>query len=129
MSWFFTSGSQSIGASASASVLPEYSGLIFFRVDWFELLVVQGTLKSLLQHHRLKASILWHSAFFMVQLSHLYMTTSKTIALTICTFIGKMISLFLNMLFRFVVLFLPRSKRLLIFWLQSPSTVIWSPRK
>ena len=111
MNQFFASGSQSIGASASASVLPmNYSGLIFFRVDWFGLLAVQGTLKSLLWHHSLKASIVWHSAFFMVQLSHLYMTTGKTIALTIWTFISKVTSLLFNTLSRFVVAFLPRSK-------------------
>ena len=91
MSWLFASGGQSIGASASASVSPsnEYSGLISFRIDWFYLLAVQGTLKSLLQHHSSKASIFWHTAFFRVQLSHPYMTTGKTIALTIQTFVGK----------------------------------------
>ena len=95
MSQFFTSGGQSIGVSASASVLPmNYSGLISFRIDWFDLLAVQGTLKSLLQHHNSKASILWHSAFFMVQLSHPYMTTGKTIALTTQTFVGKVMSAF-----------------------------------
>ena len=92
----------------------EYSGLISCRIYWFDLLAVQGTLKSLLQHHGLKASVLQHSAFFMVQLAHLYMTTGKTIALTIQTFIGKMMSLLFNMLCKFVIAFLPRSKRLLI---------------
>ena len=103
MSQLFASGGQSIGAS---------SGPNSFRIDWFVILAVQGTLKSLLQHHNLKASILRHSAFFMVQLSHLYMTTGKTIALTIKTFVGKVMSLLLNMLSRFVKPFLPRSKRL-----------------
>ena len=103
--------------------------LISFRIDWFDLLAVQGTLKSLLQHHNSKASILCHSAFFMIQLSHPYMTTGKTIALTIPTFVGKVMSLFFNMLSRFVVAFLPRGKRLLISWLQSPSIVILEPKK
>ena len=106
----------------------EYSGLISFRIDWFDLFVVQGTLKSLLQHHSSKASILWHSAFFIVQLSELYMTTGKTIALTRQTFVGKVMSLLLNMLSRLVITFLPRSK-LFIPWLQSPSAVILQPRK
>ena len=103
--------------------------LISFRIDWFDLLAVQGTLKSLLQHHSSKASILWHSAFFMVQLSHPYMTTGKTIALTRRTFVGKVMFLFLNALSRCVMAFLPRSKRLLISWLQSPSAVILEPKK
>ena len=107
----------------------EYSGLIFFRIDGFDLLAVQGTLKSLLQHHSSKAPILRCSAFFAVQLSHPYMTTGKTIALTRRTFVGKVISLLLNMLSRLVITFLPRSKRLLISWLQSPSAVIWEPPK
>ena len=107
----------------------EYSGLISFRMDWFDLLAVQATLKSLLQHHSLKASILWHSAFFMVQLSHPYKATGKTIALTIRTFVSKVMSLLFNMLFRLVIAFLPRSKRLLISWLQSPSAMILKPRK
>ena len=94
-----------------------------------DLLVVQGTLNSLLQHHSLKAAILWHSAFFIVQLSHLYMTTGKTIALTRWTLVGKVMSLLFNMLSRLVIAFLPRSKRLLISWLQSPSAVILEPRK
>ena len=90
----------------------EYSGLISFRIDWFDLLDVQGTIKSLLQHHNSKASVLWHSAFFMVQFSHLYMTTGKAIALTIQTFVSKVMYLLFNMLSRFVITFLPRSKRL-----------------
>ena len=105
----------------------EYSGLISFRIDWFDLLAVQGTLKSLLQHHSSKASILWHSAFFIVQLSHPYMTTGKTIALTRWTFVGKVMSLLFNMLSRFVITFPSRSKRLLISCLQSPSTMIFAP--
>ena len=117
--------------SFSFSISPsnEYSGLISLRIDWFDLLAVQGTLKSLLQHHSSKASILRHSAFFMVQLSHPYMTTGKTIALTRWTFVGKIMSLLFNMLSRLVITFLPRSKRLLISWLQSPSVVILEPRK
>ena len=115
--------------SFSLNISPsnEDSGLISFRMDWLDLLAVQGTLKSLLQHHSSKASILWHSAFFIVQFSHPYMTTGKTIALTRWTFVGKVISLLLNMLSRLAITFLPRSKRLL--WLQSPSTVILEPRK
>ena len=117
--------------SFSFSISPsnEYSGLISFRTDWFDLLAVQGTLKSLLQHHILKASILQHLAFFMVQLSHLYMTTGKTIALTLRTFVSKVMSLLCNMLSRFVIAFLPRSKHLLISWLQSQSIVILEPPK
>ena len=107
----------------------EHPGLISFRTDWLDLLAVQGTLKSLFQHHSSKASILWCSAFFIVQLSHPYMTTGKTIALTRQTFVGKVISLLLNMLCRLVITFLPRSKRLLISWLQSPSSVIFEPQK
>ena len=107
----------------------EYSGLISFRTDWFDHPAVQGTLKSLLQHHSSKASILWHSAFFINQLSHLYMTTGKTIALSRRTFVGKVMSLLFNMLSRFVMAFLPRSKHLLISWLQSLSSVILQPRK
>ena len=107
----------------------EHPGLISFRMDWLDLLAVQGTLKSLLQHHSSKASILRHSAFFTVQLSHPYMTTGKTIALTRRTFVGKIISLLLNMLSRLVITFLPRSKHLLISWLQSPSAVILEPPK
>ena len=117
--------------SFSFSIRPsnEYSGLISFRIDWFDLLAVQGTFKSLLQHHSLKASILQCSAFFMVQLSHLYMTTGKTIALTRWIFVGKAISLLFNMLYRLVISFLPRSKCLLISWLQSPFAVILEPKK
>ena len=107
----------------------EYSGLISFRIDWFDLLTVQGTLKSLLQHHSSKASIFRHSAFFMVQLSHPYMTTGKTIALTRRTFVGKVLSLLFNVLSRFATAFLPRSKHLLISWLQSPSTEILEQEK
>ena len=106
--------------SFSISTSNKYSGLISFEIDWFHLLGVQGTLRSLLQHHSSKASVLPLSAFFMVQLSKLYMTTGKTIVLTIWTFVGKLMSLLLNMLCRLVVTFLPRSKRLLISWLQSP---------
>ena len=107
----------------------EHSGLISFRMDWLDLLEVQQTLKSLLQHHSSKASILWHSAFFIVQLSHPYITTGKTIALTRWTFVGKVISLLFNMLSRLVTAFLVRSKRLSISWLQSPSAVILKPPK
>ena len=116
--------------SFSFSISPsnEHPGLISFRMDWSDLLAVQGTLKSLLQHHSSKASIFWCSAFFTVQLSHPYMTTGKTIALTRRNFVGKVMSLLLNMLSRLVITFLPRSKRLLISWLQSPSAVIWSPK-
>ena len=106
----------------------EHPGLISFRMNWFDLLRVQGTLKSL-QHHSSKASILWRSAFFTVQLSDPYMTTGKTIALTRRTFIGKVMSLLFNMLSKLVITFLPRSKRLLISWLHSPSAVILEPRK
>ena len=106
-----------------------HSGLISFRMDWLDLLAVQGTLKSLLQHHNLKASILRHSVFFIVQLSHPYMTMGKTIALTRRTFVDKVMSLLFNMLSRLVITFLPRSKRLLISWLQSPSALILEPRK
>ena len=125
MNPLFTLGGQSIGALASASgPSSEYSGLISFRIDSFDLLPVQGILKSLLQHHHLKALILQHSAFFIVQLSHPCMTTGKTIALTRQTFVGKVMSLLFNMLSRFVKAFFPRNKCLLISWLQSPSTVI-----
>ena len=112
--------------SFSFSISPsnEYSGLISFRMDWLNLFAVQGTLKSLLQHHRSKASILQHSAFFIVQLSHPYMTTGKTIALTRRIFVGKVISPLFNILSRLVIAFLPRSKHLLISWVQSPSAVI-----
>ena len=107
----------------------EHPGLISFRMDWLDLLAVQGPLKSLLQHHSSKASILRCSAFFTVQLSHPYMTTGKTIALTRWTFVGKVVSLLFNMLSRLVITFLPRSKRLLISWLKSPSAVILEPKK
>ena len=107
----------------------EYSGLISFRMDWLDLLAVKGTLKSLLQHHSSKASILQHSAFFIVQLSHPYMTTRKTIALTRRTFVGKVMSLLFNMLSTLVIAFLQRSKCLLSSWLQSPSAVILEPKK
>ena len=110
--------------SFNISPSSEHSGLISFRMDWLDLLAVQGTRKSLLQHHSSKASIFQHSAFFIVQLSNPYMTTGKTIALTRWTFVGKVMSLLLNMLTRLVITFLPRSKRLLISWLQSPSAVI-----
>ena len=117
--------------SFSFRIIPskEHPGLISFRMDWLDLLAVQGTLKSLLQHHSSKASILQCSAFFIVQLSHPYMTTGKTIALTRWTFVGNVMSLLFNMLSRLVIAFLPRSKRLLISWLQSPSAMILEPRK
>ena len=117
--------------SFSFSISPsnEHSGLISFRMDWLDFLAVQGTLKSLLQHHSSEASILWHSAFFIVQLSHPSMTTGKTIALIRQTFVGKVMSLLFSMLSRLVITFLPRSKHLLIPWLQSPSTVILEPKK
>ena len=117
--------------SFSFSIIPskQHPGLIFFRMDWLDLLAVQGTLKSLFQHHSSKASIHRCSAFFTVQLSHPYMTTGKTIALTRWTFVGKVISLLLNMLSRLVITFLPSSKRLLISWLQAPSAVILEPQK
>ena len=124
MSQLFSSGGQSIGVSALASVLPMNT-----QTHWLDLLAVQGTLKSLLQHHSSKVSHLRHSAFFTVQLSHPYMTTGKTIDLTRWTFVGKVISLLFNMLSRLVITFLPRSKHLLISWLQSPSAVILEPRK
>ena len=115
--------------SFSISPSNEYSGLISFRIDWLDLLAVQETLKSLLQHHSSKAAILQCLAFFIVQLSHRYMTVGKTIALTRWTFVGKVVSLVFNILSRLVVTFLPRSKRLLISWLQSPSAVILQPPK
>ena len=102
---------------------------ISFRIDWFDLLAVQGTLKSLLQHRNSKPSVLWHSAFFMIQLSHPYMTAGKTIALNAWTFVGKVMSLLFNMLPRFVIAFLPRSMHLLISWLRSPTSVILEPKK
>ena len=115
--------------SFSFSISPsnEYSGLISFRTDWLDMLAIQGTLKSLLQHHSSKASFLWQPALFIVQLSHPCTTTGKTIALTRWTFVGKVMSLLFNKLSRLVIAFLPRNKRLLISWLQSPSTVILEP--
>ena len=127
MNQLLASGGQSIGVSASTSVLS--MNTLSFRMDRLDLLAVQGTLKNLLQHHSSKTSILQHSAFFTVQLSHPYMTTGKTIALTRWTFAGKVMFLLFNMLSRLVITFLPRSKRLLISWLQSPSAVIWCPPK
>ena len=115
--------------SFSISYSNEHPGLISFRMDWLDVLAGQGTLKSLLQHHSSKALTLWLSAFFTVQLSHTYMTTGKTIALTRWTFVGKVMSLLFNMLSRLAITFLPRSKRLLISWLQSPSAVILEPKK
>ena len=115
--------------SFSISPSNEYSGLISFRMDWFNLLVAQGILKSLLQHHSSKVSILWHSAFFIVQVPHLYMTTRETIALTRRTFVGKGMSLLFNMLSRLLIAFLPVSKDLLLSWLWSPSAVILEPKK
>ena len=116
--------------SFSFSIIPsnEHPGLISFRMDWLDLLAVQGTLKTLLQHHSSKASILRRSAFFTVQLSHPYMTTGNTIALTRRTFVGKVMSPLFNMLSRLVIIFLPRNKCLFISWLQSPSTVILEPK-
>ena len=124
MSWLLASGGQSI-LSFSISPANEYTGLISFRIDWFDLLAVQGTL----QHHSSKASVLQCSAFFTTQLSHPYMTTGKTIALTIQTFVSKVMSLLFNVLSRFVIAFLLRSKHLLISQLLSPSTVILEPKK
>ena len=115
--------------SFKISPFNEHPGLISFRMDWLDLLAVQGTLKNLLQHHSSKGSIFWCSAFFTVQLSHPYMTTGKTITLTRRTFVGKVMSLVFNMLSRLVITFLPRSKHLLISWLQSPSAVILEPKK
>ena len=132
MSQLFTSGDQSIGVSASTSNISpsnEHSELISFSMDWLDLLAVQGTLKSLLQHHSSRASILQCSAFFVVQLLHPYMTPGKTIALTIRTFDGKVMSLLFDMLSRLVIAFLPRSKRVLILCLQSPSAVSLEPKK
>ena len=117
--------------SSSFSISPssEYSGLISFRIDWFDLLAVQRTLESLLQYHSLKASILQRSAFFVVQLSHPYMTTGKTVSWILWTFVSKVMCLLFNMLSRLVIAFLPRSKHLLISWLQSPSAGILEPKK
>ena len=126
MSQLSTSGGQSIGASASESVSPMNNLLISFRTDWFDLLTVQGTLKSLLQHHSSKISIFWHSAFFMLQLSYPYMTTGKTMTRQTC--VGKVMALLSNMLSRLVIALLPRSKHLLISSLQSPSAVILEPK-
>ena len=117
MNQFFTSSDQSIGASASTLVLPMNTWVVSFRIDWFDLLAIQGTLKSLLHHHSSKASILQCSAFLIVQLSYPYMTTGKTIVLTRETFVGQVMSLLFNMLSRLVIAFLPRSKSLLISWL------------
>src|SRR5574337_897191 len=131
MSQLSASGGQSIGVLTSFNINPsnEHPGLISFRMDWLDLLAVQRTLKSLLQHHSSKASILWHSAFFIVQISHPYMTTGETVALTRWTFVGKAMSLLFNMLSRLIITFLPGSKRLLISWLQSLSAMILEPRK
>ena len=115
--------------SFSISPSSEYSGLISLKIYWFNLLAVHGTFRSLLQHHSSKVSILWHSAFFMIRLSQLYVTTGKTIALTTWTFVGRVMSLLFNTVPRFVIAFLPRSNRLLISWLQLPSTVILEPKK
>ena len=130
MSQFFSSCGQSVGSfSFSISPSNEYSGLISFRMDWLDLLAVQGTLKSLFQRHSSKVLILWRSAFFIVKLSHPYMTTGKTVTLTRWTFVGKVMSLLFNMLSRLVITLLLRSKHLLISWLQSPSEVIWEPKE
>ena len=128
MSRLFTSGGTQYW-SFSISPSNEYSGLISFRIDLFDLLAGQGTLKRLLQHHNARASILCHSAFFMVQLSYLYMTTGKTIVFTIWTFVSKVMSLLFNMLLSFVIAFLPRSKCLLVSWLQSLSAVMLESKK
>ena len=129
MNQLFTSGGQSTGSSASTSVLQMNNpGLISFRMDWLDLLSVQGTLKSLLKHHSSIASILWCSAFFIVQLSHPYRTTGKTIALTRGTFVSEVMSLLFNTLSSLVIAFLTRSKCLLISWLQSPFAVILDPK-
>ena len=130
MSQLFASGGQNTRVSALTSVVPMKTEDRFpLRMDWLDLLAVQGTLKSLLQHHSSKASILLHSAFFIVQLSYPYMTSGKTIALTRGTFVGKVISLLFNILSRLIITFLPRSKCLLISWLQSPSAMILEPKK
>ena len=130
MSSFFSSSGQSVGSfSFSISPSSEYSGLISFRMDWLDLLAVQETLKSLLQHHSSKASILRHSTFFIIQFSHPHMTIAKTIALTRQTFDDKVMSLLFNMLSLLVIAFLPRSKHLLISWLQSPFVVALGPKK
>ena len=126
---FFTSGGESWIFSFTISPFNEYSGLISFRMDCLDFFAVQGTLKSHLQHHSSKASIPWHSALFIVKLSHPYMTTGKTIVLARQTFVSKVMSLFFNMLSRLFINFLPRSKCLLISWLQSPSAMILEPEK
>ena len=129
MSGLFTSVAKVLDhQSFSISPSREYSGLISFRIDWFDFLAIQGTLKSLLQHHSSKSSVFRHSAFFMVQFSHPYMTTGNAISLTIWTFVGKVMSLLFNTLSRFFIAFLPRSKDLLISLLQSPSSVL-EPKK
>ena len=129
MSHLFSSGGQSLELQFSTGPFSEYSGLISFKIDWLDLLAVQGTLKSLLQHHSSKALILLCSAFFIVQLSHLYMTTEETTALTIWTFISEVMSLLFNTISRFVIATLPRSKHLLISWLRSLSAVSLEPNK
>ena len=129
MSWLFVSGGQNVEASASVSALPMNIQGLYFRIDCFDLFAVQGTLMSLLQYYSSKESIIQRSAFFMVQLSHPYMTTGKTIALTRQTFVSKVMSLLSNMLSRFDIAFLTRSKHLLISCLQSLSTVILEPKK
>ena len=129
ISQFFSSGLKYWSFSFSISPSSEYSGLISFSMDWLGLLAVQGTLKSLFQHHSSKASILWHSAFFIVQLSHPYTTTGKTTAFTRQNFVGKVMSLLFNMLSRLVITFILKSKSLSISWLQSPSAVILEPPK
>ena len=130
MSQLFASGSPKYwGFSFSISPSNEYSGLIFFEIDWLDLLAVQGTLKSLLQHHSSKASVVLHSAFLRVQLSHPYKRSGKTIDVARWTLVDKVMSLLFNMLSRLVITFLPRSKHLLISWLQSPSAVIFEPSK
>ena len=129
MSQLFASGCQSVSFSFNISPSNEHPGLISFRMDWLDLLAVQGTLKSLLQHHSSKASMLWRSAFFIVHLSHSYRTTGETIGLTRWIFVSKAMSLLFNILSRFVIAFLPRSKCLLISWLQSSSVVTLEPKK
>ena len=129
MSQFLTFRWPKCSFSFSISPSNEYSGLISFMIDWFDLLAVQWTLESLLQHHSWKASVLWHSAFLTLQLSHPYMTTGKTIAVTRWTFVGKVVSLLFNMLSRFVIAFIPRSKCLLMSWLHYHLQWFWSPRK
>ena len=129
ISQFFPSGAKVLGFNFSISTSKEYSGLISFRIDWYDLLAAQGTLKRLLQHHSSKASIFQHSAFFMVQLPLPYITTGKTTSLTRQTFVGKGMSLLFDRLSTLVITFLPRRKRLLISWLQSPSAMILEPKK